>query len=88
MDNRNPPTLYPCLFPMKIIGECSPEFEAEVLSVMQRHVGDLTSESVGRKHSRGGKYLSLTIRFTAQSREHVEQVYAELNARERVLLVL
>jgi putative lipoic acid-binding regulatory protein len=88
MAERNFPPLYPCLFPMKIIGESSADFESEVLSVLRMHVGEITEGSIGRKRSSGGKYLSLTVQITAQSREHVERLYAELNARECVIMVI
>jgi putative lipoic acid-binding regulatory protein len=88
MTEGNLPPLYPCLFPVKIIGKTGLAFETDVLSVMRRHVDDLAEEKIGRTESSGGKYLSLTIYINAQSREHLEQVYAELNARESVILVL
>jgi putative lipoic acid-binding regulatory protein len=83
-----PHSVYPCLFPVKVIGECSERFVADVLSVMERYAGDWSDHDIARRRSRGGKYLSLTIRFTAQSRDQLEKLYAELNAQERVILVL
>jgi putative lipoic acid-binding regulatory protein len=87
-DKRESQSLYPCLFPVKIIGESCAEFEADVLSVMARYVEDLTGQKIGRKVSGGGKYLSLTIHIVAKDREQLETLYAELNAREKVIMVL
>jgi putative lipoic acid-binding regulatory protein len=80
--------IYPCVFPVKIIGECCDEFETNVLSVMRRYVEDLSAEQIGRKKSRDGKYLSLTIDIIAKDREQIEKLYSELNAQKKVIMVL
>jgi putative lipoic acid-binding regulatory protein len=89
MTNRNPfPPIYPCDFPIKVIGIPCAEFEADVLSVMRNSAGEIRDQDVSRRSSAGGKYLSLTVRITARSRAHLDQLYAELNARENVILVM
>jgi putative lipoic acid-binding regulatory protein len=87
-DHKNLPSIYPCNFPVKIIGECCGEFEASVFSVMKRYVEDLGAEKIGRKLSRDGKYLSLTINIIAKDRQYIEKLYAELNAQKKVLMVI
>ncbi|MBN2084786.1 MAG: DUF493 domain-containing protein [Anaerolineales bacterium] len=89
MTNRTAfPSLYPCNFPVKIIGLPSAEFEAEVLAVMRTLAGEVREENISRRTSAGGKYLSLTVRIVARSREHLDQLYAQLNAREKVIMVI
>lgn len=87
-DGEKTPSIYPCVFPVKIIGECCDEFESAVLSVMKHYVEDLNAEQIGRKSSHGGKYLSLTINIIAKDREYVERLYKELNALEKVITVI
>jgi putative lipoic acid-binding regulatory protein len=82
------PSLYPCDFPVKIIGIPCAEFEADVLSVMRAFAGEVREQDVSRRTSAGGKYLSLTIRIVARSRAHLDRLYAELIARERVIMVI
>jgi hypothetical protein len=82
------PSLYPCDFPIKVIGFPSAEFEADVLTVMRAFAGEVKDADVSRRLSAGGKYLSLTIRIVARSRAHLDRLYAELNARERVIMVI
>jgi putative lipoic acid-binding regulatory protein len=82
------PSLYPCDFPVKVIGFPCAEFEADVLSVMRAFAGEVREQDVSRRTSAGGKYLSLTIRIVARSREHLDRLYAELIARERVIMVI
>jgi putative lipoic acid-binding regulatory protein len=88
--SRNIPIspIYPCVFPVKIIGECCSEFESNVFSVMKRYVKDLYTEQIGRRKSKGGKYLSLTINIMARDREYIEKIYAELIAQEKVIFVI
>jgi uncharacterized protein len=87
-DHKKLPPIYPCVFPVKVIGECCGEFEANVFSVMKHYVKDLTAAQFGRKASRDGKYLSLTIDIIAKDRAYVEKIYAELNAQEKVIMVI
>lgn len=82
------PSLYPCDFPVKIIGFPRAEFEADVMAIVRTHAGDLKEENVSRKTSAGGKYISLTVRIVARNREHLEKLYAELNAHEAVIMVI
>jgi putative lipoic acid-binding regulatory protein len=82
------PSLYPCDFPVKVIGFPCAEFEADVLSVMRIFAGEVREQDISRRTSAGGKYLSLTIRIVARSRAHLDQLYAELNAREKVIMVI
>jgi putative lipoic acid-binding regulatory protein len=82
------PSLYPCDFPVKVIGIPGAEFEADVLSVMRTFAGEVREQDISRRTSAGGKYLSLTIRIVARSRAHLDQLYAELNAREKVIMVI
>ena len=89
MPEKKPlPPLYPCEYPIKVIGEYGLEFETGVLAVMSGHIENLDPRSIGRNLSSGGKYLSLTFRIVARNREHLERLYAELNAQEKVLMVI
>ncbi len=87
-DQKEPQPIYPCVFPVKVVGECCAEFESNVLSVMKSYVEDLNPGQIGRKTSQNGKYLSLTINIIAKNREYIEKLYAELNAQEKVIMVI
>jgi putative lipoic acid-binding regulatory protein len=43
---------------------------------------------VAQRASRESNYLSVTVTFTAQSREHLDAIYAELNNHQRVIMVI
>ncbi len=85
--SKNPGLVFPCSFPIKVMGLNSDAFSSAVYAVMNSHLeqGGYTVES---KLSRGSKYLSLTITFTAESREQLDAIYQDLNARKEVLMSL
>jgi hypothetical protein len=81
---------FPCEFPIKVMGTTSGEdFYGLVVDIVRRHCHhDLTEKAVSVRHSTGGKYVSVTVTFTAQSRAQLDALYAELSAHERVKMVL
>ncbi|MDA1290625.1 MAG: DUF493 family protein, partial [Proteobacteria bacterium] len=41
----DPPKIeFPCLYPIKIIGVASIEFQAEVVTIVERHAGKISSD--------------------------------------------
>lgn len=85
---RDTASIYPCHFPIKVIGEHCAGFEEEVLSFLGGNADILEDVSIGRKVSGGGKYLSLTVHIIARDREHLEMLYSGLKARPKVIMVL
>ncbi len=87
MNNKRLGLAFPCSFPIKVMGLNTDAFSSAVYAAVNRHLeqGRYTVES---KLSSGSKYLSLTITFTAQSKEQLDAIYEELNAREEVLMTL
>ncbi len=79
---------FPAAIPLKVIGRNDGEFEGFVLGLFHKHVGEDGIHEVSQRLSRGDNYLSLTISFVAESREHLNAVYAELQSQQRVLMVI
>ena len=79
---------FPCVFPLKVMGEATEHFESTVVSIVRRHVDDLGEGAVRRRESRAGRYVSLTVTFTARSRDQLDALYRELTGHEQVLVVL
>ncbi len=78
---------FPCLFPIKVMGLNSDAFTSAVLSIFRSHLGaDQFSERTVQ--SSGGKYLSITVTFMAQSQEQLDSIYEELNSHELVVMTL
>ena len=56
---------FPTLFPIKVIGRQSSEFQAMVVEVIRRHVADLDEGTIHLRASAGGRYISLIRIYTA-----------------------
>jgi len=80
--------IYPCPFPIKVIGENHKALEEIIVQVMSSFGEVIHPDEMAFKLSKGEKYLSITFKIVAKSREHTEQIYAELNARKEVKMVL
>lgn len=76
---------FPCEFPIKAMGKSGEELEIAVLEIINRHVDDLAENAVKFNQSSTGKFTSITITFTAQSKDHLDKIYIELTACEHVL---
>jgi len=79
---------FPCRFPIKVMGEDVGGFEETVSEIVRRHAGALPPERIGRRHSRTGRYLSLTFEITATSRTQLDALYRELSSCGQVAVVL
>lgn len=79
---------FPCDFPLKVMGEAIADFDALVAAIVLKHVSALREGAVRSRASRGGKYVSVTVTIQAESREQLDDLYRELSAHERVLMVL
>lgn len=79
---------FPCRFPVKVMGNNTADFEAEIVMIGRRHIPDLGEGAVRSKASSKGKYLSVTITFTATSKPQIDNLYRALNAHPDVKFVL
>ena len=79
---------FPTPIPLKVIGRNEDDFEAFVMLLFHKHLSPDEIHTVGQRPSRENNYLSVTVTFTAQSREHLDAIYAELNNHPRVLMVI
>ncbi len=76
---------FPCEFPLKAMGKTGEVLEIAVLEIVNRHVADLGEGAVKFNQSSNGKYTSITITFTAQSKDHLDKIYMDLTRCEHVL---
>jgi putative lipoic acid-binding regulatory protein len=86
--DKNNEELFPCEFPIKVMGIVSEDFDMLVVEIVRRHCQDLTEGCVKTRMSSGGKYMSVTVTFTAESRAQLDALYAELNQHEQIKMVL
>lgn len=79
---------FPCEFPISIMGMNVPEYKNAIFAILKKHVPEVTESSLKTAYSANKKYCSLKTRFTAQSREQMDELYKELTANELVKWVL
>jgi putative lipoic acid-binding regulatory protein len=79
---------YPCRFPIKVMGERSDDFLAEMLAVAHRFDPDMPADSVEVRQSSGGKYQGLTLHVWVTSRIQLDDVYRALSGHPKVKVTL
>jgi len=79
---------FPCQFPIKIMGNNTVDFENDIVVITRNHVPDLGEAAVTSRPSRTGKYLSVTVTFTATSKAQIDDLYRAMNAHPDVKMVL
>jgi len=80
--------IYPCQFPIKVIGENTEKLEEIIVKVMSSFGEVIHPDEMAMKHSKNEKYLSVTFTIVARSREYIERIYSELNAQKEVKMVM
>jgi len=79
---------FPTDFPIKIMGEKRDGFARAMVEIVQRHAPDFKAETLKRRTSRSGKYLSLTCTIRATSKAQLDDLYLEITAHPWVSMVL
>lgn len=79
---------YPSLFPLKVFGKQSAEFEDIVLALIKARCPQAEHFEVSSRASKAGKYIALTIVFTVQNQKQLENIYQDLYECEHVVMSL
>ncbi|MGD8567827.1 MAG: DUF493 domain-containing protein [Gammaproteobacteria bacterium] len=79
---------FPCEFPIKAMGLAVHDLEIIVFDIVRRHAPDTPEDALSRRESANGKYLSITVRVNAQSREQLDAIYQALTDHEHILMAL
>jgi len=79
---------FPCLYPIKIIGVASTEFQAEVVTVVERHAGKISSDLIELQVSKKNTYVSVRITIAATGIDQLQNLFDELKTLESVKMVL
>lgn len=79
---------FPCDFTLKVFGEGTNEFEAEVLMLVHQHVKNVSDRAIASRPSENGKYRALSITVHVESKEQLDNLYKALSASPHVLMAL
>ena len=71
---------FPCDYPIKVFGLNQPDFEKTVCNIVETHTGKLHANQTNIKHSSKGKYISITVRIIATSRQQLNAINKDLQS--------
>ena len=80
--------VFPCAFPIKVMGLTQDDFAQTIVAVVQKHAPDYDPSTLEMRASTAGKYLSLTCTINATSRDQLDDLYRELSSHPMVTMVL
>jgi len=79
----DPPKIeFPCLYPIKIIGVASTEFQAEVVTVVERHAGKISSDLIELQVSKKNTYVSVNYHSRNRRRSIAESIRRAEDSRK------
>ena len=80
--------VFPCDYPLKVMGQHNDEFRSVALGIVRKHVGEDALLGIEERSSKDRKYLGLTYNIRATSKQQLDALYLELTSCEKVLIVL
>jgi len=79
---------FPCDFQIKIMGNNSPSFIAEIIDIARKHFSTINDEAVQSKPSRQNNYLAISLTVHAQDQQTLDALYLDLTKHPDVKMVL
>ena len=79
---------FPSEFPLKIMGKNDPQLLEFIKSVMPKHAPDICEEAYVHKTSKQGRFMSVTVTFTATSKAQLDNIYREITGSDLALYVI
>jgi putative lipoic acid-binding regulatory protein len=83
-----PKIVFPCAYPIKVLGRASAPFQPAVMAVFNQHAAGFSEQDVVVKGSRKGTFQSITVTIEAQSEEQLRLIHQDLMDTGLVSMVL
>ena len=80
--------MFPCAFPIKVMGRTQDGFAQAIVAVVTKHAADFDPATLEMRSSSAGNYLSVTATINATSRAQLDDLYRDLTAHPMVTMVL
>ncbi len=80
--------IFPCSFPIKMMGRDTPGFRETARSLVEKHTGPIDDAAVNDALSRNGNFVSITITVNAQSQEQLDDIYRDVSSHDDILMAL
>ena len=90
MTEQQPPKIeFPCAdYPIKVLGEASPEMHSYVLEIMERHAPGFDQTRITIAESSKGRFQSLTVWITATGEPQLRAINDDLRISNKIKMVM
>ena len=80
--------VFPCDFPIKMMGRDQPEFRETAVALVEQHAGEISTDAIRTALSRKGNFLSITITIRARNQQQLDDIYRDLTEHDEILVAL
>jgi putative lipoic acid-binding regulatory protein len=87
-EQEAPKIEFPCLYPIKIIGIASTDFQMHAVKVVEQHTGKIDSDLIEIMPSKANNYVSVRVTITATGVEQLENIFEDLKKLPDLKMVL
>lgn len=89
MNQQEKPQIeFPCQYPIKVLGDASPELREHILRVLNAHAPGFQESAITTRESSKGKWQSITVVITATGKPQLDAIFADLKTSAKVKMVL
>ena len=88
MSDTRPLLEFPCLYPIKVIGNGDTNLREQVINIMRNHAGEFDETIITERASSEGRFVSVTVTITATGKPQLDAIFADLKATGIVKMVL
>ena len=88
MTDQPPKIIFPCEYPIKVLGRACEAFQPTVLAIFRSRAGEFDSSGVVVKDSRKDTFQSITITIEAKSEEQLTLIHKDLMDTGLVSMVI
>lgn len=88
VDKQQSLLTFPCLFPIKVMGEKHPKLRMEVVKIVKKYSPKFKKDMLTERESRQGNYLSFTVMVEVESKAQLDAIYLALTGHPKVKVVL
>jgi|TARA_B110001450_G_C17660896_1_gene497148 putative lipoic acid-binding regulatory protein len=87
-EKNQPKIVFPCDYPIKVLGEAHTSFNEHVLAVMDKHAPGFDRQKISVRDSSKGSWQAMTVVIEATGKSQLESIFAALKTSPRVKMVL
>ncbi|WP_373080924.1 YbeD family protein [Zhongshania sp.] len=88
MSEKTPLLEFPCLYPIKVIGNGDANLRERVVDIMRLHAGEFDETAITERASSEGRFVSVTVTITATGKPQLDNIFTDLKATGIVKMVL